>query len=62
MEEVAEALHEEGFDTEIVEKVELLTIHLYTDNLFARYASKHDNFLIRQTTEDTVRIVKPITE
>ena len=62
LEEVAEALHEEGFDTEIVEKVELLTIHLYTDNLFARYASKHDNFLIRQTTEDTVRIVKPITE
>ena len=60
LEEVATALQSEGFDTEVVEKVELLTIRHYDNELFSRYASKHNDFLIRQTTTDTVRIVKPI--
>ena len=60
LEEVAAALQGEGFDTEIVEKVELLTIRHYDNDLFSRYASKHNNYLIRQTTTDTVRIVKPL--
>ena len=60
MEEVATALQSEGFDTEVVERVELLTIRHYDNELFSRYASKHNDYLIRQTTTDTVRIVKPI--
>ncbi len=60
LEEVAAALQGEGFDTEIVEKVELLTIRHYDNDLFSRYASKHNDYLIRQTTTDTVRIVKPL--
>ena len=60
LEEVAEALQGEGFDAEIVDKVELLTIRHYDNELFSRYASKHNDFLIRQTTTDTVRIVKPL--
>ncbi len=60
LEEVAAALQGEGFDTEIIEKVELLTIRHYNNELFAKYASKHNEYLIRQTTADTVRIVKPL--
>ena len=59
LEEAAAALQAEGFDTEIIEKVELMTICHYNDELFEKYADKC-NFIIRQTTTDTVRIVKPI--
>ena len=59
LEEVATALQEEGFNTEIIEKVELLTIRHYNDDLLNRYVAC-DDFIISQLTPDTVRYVKPL--
>ena len=59
LEEVATALQEEGFNTEIIEKVELLTIRHYNDDLLNRYVECND-FIISQLTPDTVRYVRPL--
>ena len=59
LEEVAEALKEEGFNAEIVEKVELLTIRHYNDELLNKYVAC-DDFIISQLTPDTVRYVRPL--
>ena len=59
LEEVATALQEEGFNTEIIEKVELLTIRHYNDELLNKYV-ECDDFIISQLTPDTVRYVRPI--
>ena len=59
MEEVAVALQEEGFNTEIISKVELLTIRHYNDDLLNRYV-ECDDFIISQLTPDTVRYVRPL--
>ena len=59
LEEVATALQEEGFNTEIIEKVELLTIRHYNDDLLNRYV-ECDDFIISQLTPDTVRYVRPL--
>ncbi len=59
LEEVATALQEEGFNTEIIEKVELLTIRHYNDDLLNKYVAC-DDFIISQLTPDTVRYVKPL--
>ena len=59
LEEVATALREEGFNTEIMSKVELLTIRHYNDELLNKYV-ECDDFIISQLTPDTVRYVKPL--
>ena len=59
LEEVATALQEEGFNTEIIEKVELLTIRHYNDDLLNKYV-ECDDFIISQLTPDTVRYVRPL--
>ena len=59
LEEVATALQEEGFNTEIIDKVELLTIRHYNDDLLNRYVAC-DDFIISQLTPDTVRYVRPL--
>ncbi len=59
LEEVATALQEEGFNTEIMSKVELLTIRHYNDELLNKYV-ECDDFIISQLTPDTVRYVKPL--
>jgi aspartate kinase len=59
LEEVAEALKEEGFNTEIIAKVELLTIRHYNDELLNKYV-ECDDFIISQLTPDTVRYVRPL--
>ena len=59
MEEVATALQEEGFNAEIITKVELLTIRHYNDDLLNRYV-ECDDFIISQLTPDTVRYVRPL--
>ena len=59
LEEVATALQEEGFNTEIIEKVELLTIRHYNDELLNKYV-ECDDFIISQLTPDTVRYVRPL--
>ena len=59
LEEVAEALKEEGFNAEIINKVELLTIRHYNDELLNKYV-ECDDFIISQLTPDTVRYVKPL--
>ena len=59
LEEVAEALQAEGFNTEIIAKVELLTIRHYNDELLNKYV-ECDDFIISQLTPDTVRYVKPL--
>ena len=59
LEEVAEALQNEGFDTEIIAKVELLTIRHYNDEIFNKYVVC-DDFIISQLTPDTVRYVRPL--
>ena len=59
LEEVAEALKEEGFNAEIIDKVELLTIRHYNDELLNKYV-ECDDFIISQLTPDTVRYVKPL--
>ena len=59
LEEVAVALQEEGFNTEIIAKVELLTIRHYNDDLLNKYV-ECDDFIISQLTPDTVRYVRPL--
>ena len=59
LEELAEALQEEGFNTEIIAKVELLTIRHYNDEVFNKYVVC-DDYIISQLTPDTVRYVKPL--
>jgi aspartate kinase len=59
LEEVAAALQDEGFNTEIISKVELLTIRHYNDELLNKYV-QCDDFIISQLTPDTVRYVKPL--
>ncbi|MBR6655037.1 MAG: aspartate kinase [Alistipes sp.] len=59
LEEVAEALKEEGFNAEIIDKVELLTIRHYNDELLNKYVAC-DDFIISQLTPDTVRYVRPL--
>ena len=59
LEEVAAALQGEGFDTEIIEKVELLTIRHYNNDLLNKYVAC-DDFIISQLTPDIVRYVKPL--
>ena len=55
--EAAEALQEEGFDTTITAEVELLTIRNYDAATLAKYASSPRN-IIEQTNSSTVRIVR----
>ncbi len=57
LDEAAKALQEEGFDTNIEEQVELLTIRNYDATTIERYASSSRN-LIEQKTASTVRIVR----
>ncbi len=57
LEEAAEALRAEGFDTEIHADMELLTIHHYDEQTFKRYAI-HDANMIRQTNLETTRMVR----
>lgn len=57
LDEVAEALHDEGFDTAIDRDVELLTIRHCDPQHYGRYAGCESN-LIEQTTSETVRIVR----
>ena len=59
LEEVATALQEEGFNVDIISKVELLTIRHYNDELLNKYV-ECDDFIISQLTPDTVRYVKPL--
>ncbi len=59
LEEVAAALQEEGFNTEIIARVELLTIRHYNDEVFNKYVVC-DDFIISQLTPDTVRYVRPL--
>lgn len=57
LDEVAKALYDEGFDTEIDRDVELLTIRHCDRAHYERYAGCESN-LIGQTTSETVRIVR----
>ena len=51
------ALREEGFDVMKIERMELLTVRGYTDELWQHYASGPRVF-IRQATQSTVRVVR----
>lgn len=51
------ALREEGFDVMKIDRMELLTVRGYTDELWRRYASGPQVF-IRQATQSTVRVVR----
>ena len=57
LDEAAAALRDEGFECDICEQCELLTIRHYNDEVFEKYAECND-YLISQLTPDTVRIVK----
>lgn len=57
LEEAAEALQREGFDTAICRNVELLTIHHYDSALYEKYATAGGN-VIGQTSPDTLRVVR----
>ena len=57
LQEATEALREEGFECEICEQCNLLTIRHYNDEVFEKYIDCND-YLISQLTPDTVRIVK----
>lgn len=57
LDEVAEALHDEGFDTDIDRDVELLTIRHCDRTLYGNYAGRDSN-IIEQTASETVRIVR----
>ena len=57
IDEVVKALHDDDFDVQKVDNMELLTIRSYTDELYNRYAMG-DNIFIRQTTKSTVRIAR----
>lgn len=57
IDEAIRALREAGFDVMKAERMELLTIRGYTDELWHRYACGPQVF-IRQATQSTVRIVR----
>lgn len=58
LEQAAEALRGEGFDTEITAGVELLTIHHRQGAATDRYLGDSDKILISQTTPSTIRAVR----
>jgi len=57
IDEAVVALREAGFDVMKAEKMELLTIRGYTDELWRRYA-RGPRVFVRQATQATVRIVR----
>jgi len=57
IDEAVAALREAGFDVMKAERMELLTIRGYTDDLWRRYARGPQVF-IRQATQSTVRVVR----
>ena len=57
IDEAVGALREAGFDVMKAERMELLTIRGYTDELWRRYALGPQVF-VRQSTQSTVRIVR----
>lgn len=58
LEQAARALQGEGFDTEIADNIELLTIHHCKGADIDRYMGDAENILISQTTPDTIRVVR----
>ena len=58
LEQAAEALRGEGFDTEITPDVELLTIHHRNSADITRYTGDESKILIAQTTPDTIRVAR----
>lgn len=57
IDEAVAEFREEGFDVMKIEKMELLTIRGYTDELLHRYGYTPKVY-VRQTTQSTVRIVR----
>lgn len=57
MDEAVATLREAGFDVMKAERMELLTIRGYTDDLWRRYARGPQVF-VRQATQSTVRVVR----
>ena len=57
LEEAAEVLRGEGFDTEILEEVELLTIHNYDEATLAKLDDP-SRIIVRQTNPKTIRIIR----
>lgn len=57
IDEAIAALRETGFDVMKAERMELLTVRGYTDDLWRRYAVGPQVF-VRQATQSTVRIVR----
>ncbi|MCM1150844.1 MAG: aspartate kinase [Alistipes sp.] len=57
LEQAVAALREEGFDVLKIDRMELLTVRGYTDELWRRYACGPQVF-IRQATQSTVRVVR----
>lgn len=58
IEQAAAALRSEGFDTEIIPDVELLTIHHRNGADISRYTGDESKILIAQTTPDTIRVAR----
>lgn len=58
IEQAAAALRSEGFDTEIIPDVELLTIHHRNGTDTSRYTGDESKILIAQTTPDTIRVAR----
>lgn len=58
IEQAAAALRSEGFDTEIIPDVELLTIHHRNGADTSRYTGDESKILIAQTTPDTIRVAR----
>lgn len=58
IEQAAAALQSEGFDTEIIPDVELLTIHHRNGTDTSRYTGDESKILIAQTTPDTIRVAR----
>lgn len=58
IEQAAAALRSEGFDTEIIPNVELLTIHHRNGADTSRYTGDESKILIAQTTPDTIRVAR----
>ena len=57
LEEAAEVLRGEGFDTEILAEVELLTIHNYDEATLAKLDDP-SRIIVRQTNPKTIRIIR----
>lgn len=58
IEQAAAVLRSEGFDTEIIPDVELLTIHHRNGADISRYTGDESKILIAQTTPDTIRVAR----